>query len=169
MAGMLVIPKFHCQRCFESWMRDCTVPTDCAFPEDPVRGAPIALDERAHVFLKDQHNVSYIEITGSQSTLNKKFRNVSLTSSLLRNKLLSSRDSRNEFVLKKPGTEGGFSSRSKINHPTRPNSEARAKPPENDEKASSSPRDRDVGNEDEAGGITDVLIKSGQFFLWLCP
>lgn len=154
---MLVIPKFHCQRCFEAWLRDCDVPKDCTNPEDPVRGAPIALDERAHIFLKDQ-NVSYIEIRGSQTNINKRMRNVALTSSLLRNKLLANRDSRNDFSPRnQSGTNSSLGQSSRSRNQTRPSSEARAIPIDNDEKVPASPR----GDQDQASGITDVLIKSG--------
>lgn len=153
---MLVIPKFHCQRCFEAWLRDSNVPKNCTNPEDPVRGAPIALDERAHIFLKDQ-NVSYIEIKGSQSTINKKMRNVALTSSLFRNKLLANRDSRNDFTTKdhQSGSKTSLGHSPKSKNHTRPSSEARAIPIDNEEKASN------ASCQDQASGVTDVLIKSG--------
>ena len=141
-------------------MKDGNVPKDCTLPEDPVRGAPIALDERAHIFLKDQ-NVSYIEIKGSQSILAKKLRNVRLTSSLFRrNKLLASRESSNEFS--KDHTDSKSQSPRLRNH-ARPSSEAIAKPIDNDEKMSTVASSRSISgnNDDSVSGVTDVFIKYG--------
>jgi len=155
---MLVIPKFHCQRCYEVWLKDLEVPQHCDLPENPIRGAPIALDERAHVFLKDQ-NVSYIEIRGSQSTLNSKLRKATLTSSMLRSKLLSSRSSQNNNNLNNHTDSKSvmLPNKSRRRH-HRPNSEASAISIAGDEKRPGAGK-----SEEEISGITDVLIsKAGE-------
>lgn len=156
--GMLVIPKFHCQRCYEAWLKDLEVPQHCDLPENPIRGAPIALDDRAHVFLKDQ-NVSYIEIRGSQSTLNSKLRKATLTSSMLRSKLLSSRSSQNNNNLNNPSdSKAAMSPRKSKRQSHRPNSEASAINIVEDEKGPGAGK-----SEEEISGITDVLIsKTGE-------
>lgn len=63
LPGILVVPKFHCRRCYHTWLDGNEAPNNCDQPSDPVRGALIALDERAKVFLKDR-DVSFIEIRG---------------------------------------------------------------------------------------------------------
>jgi len=165
LPGFLVIPKFHCMKCYESWLINHQVPTHCEHPEQPIRGAPIALDERAQIFLKDQ-NVSYIEIQGSQALMNRKFRKPTLTSSALRARiLLSNRDSRTRHVDSKTGVETvptRPTTGKQTTTPKRPDSEASAIEIASDEKSHRpSPlllaRSHD---EDSTHGITDVLIKS---------
>ena len=175
LPGILVIPKFHCAKCYESWVTHHQVPEKCVHPEEPIRGAPIALDERAHIFLKDQ-NVSYIEIQGSQAMLNRKIRRPTLTSSALRAKImLSNRDSRTRHVDSKTGVEttttrptttSTTSSKQTTTIMKRPDSEASAIEIASDEKSHRpSPLLNDIPvshsqEEDSTHGITDVLIKS---------
>lgn len=83
MPGIVVVPKFHCRCCYQSWLDGNEAPHNCDQPSNPIRGAPIALDERANAFLKDR-DVTFIEIRGRSQSIYKGYGNRRLTFDFLR-------------------------------------------------------------------------------------